>query len=299
MIALDSGDKIRGDASVAAVVDYTLHGVDGTVIKQLADGQLAIAIGDLYTADSVDVVSTIILVNTHSVAITCNLYLTPSGGTARRLIPKDTTLGIGYSLHTNGSTMSVYDDSGNLLTSAIAAAHTIASHSDTTGTGPELDELTDGSETTLHSHAAAVTSPGEGHILILGHNYQSIGQGTWAYTATGGSGLFVLNWANDATKADDDNITYNVYLAAGTYTLRLLCQTQNNGGIVDIDFDAVEKASFDTYSAGLVQNVVFSQAAIAVAASGLVAIKLRLDGKNGASGAYGLYMTTLALWRTA
>lgn len=33
-------------------------------------------------------------------------------------------------------------------------AHTVASHSDTTATGAELEELTDGSETTLHSHAA-------------------------------------------------------------------------------------------------------------------------------------------------
>lgn len=33
------------------------------------------------------------------------------------------------------------------------SAHTIVSHSDTSATGPELDELTDGSETTLHSHA--------------------------------------------------------------------------------------------------------------------------------------------------
>ena len=32
-------------------------------------------------------------------------------------------------------------------------AHTIASHSDTTGTGAELETLTDGSETALHSHA--------------------------------------------------------------------------------------------------------------------------------------------------
>lgn len=31
--------------------------------------------------------------------------------------------------------------------------HTIASHSDTTATGAELETLTDGSETTLHSHA--------------------------------------------------------------------------------------------------------------------------------------------------
>lgn len=32
-------------------------------------------------------------------------------------------------------------------------AHTIASHSDTTATGAELEELTDGSETSLHSHS--------------------------------------------------------------------------------------------------------------------------------------------------
>jgi hypothetical protein len=34
-----------------------------------------------------------------------------------------------------------------------AESHTVASHSDTTATGAELEELTDGSETTLHSHA--------------------------------------------------------------------------------------------------------------------------------------------------
>lgn len=34
-----------------------------------------------------------------------------------------------------------------------AQSHNIASHSDTTATGPELDTLTDGSETALHSHA--------------------------------------------------------------------------------------------------------------------------------------------------
>lgn len=33
-------------------------------------------------------------------------------------------------------------------------SHTIASHSDTTATGSELEELTDGSETVLHSHAS-------------------------------------------------------------------------------------------------------------------------------------------------
>lgn len=115
MIALDSGDKIQGDASVAAVVDYSLHGLDGSTIKQLADGQLASSIGDLYTADSSDAVATIVMVNTDASARTVNLYVTPSGGTARRLIPKDLSLGAGHSLHTDGKNTTVLDTSGQIL----------------------------------------------------------------------------------------------------------------------------------------------------------------------------------------
>jgi hypothetical protein len=40
-----------------------------------------------------------------------------------------------------------------LITNSHAESHSIVSHSDTTATGAELDELTDGSETTLHTHA--------------------------------------------------------------------------------------------------------------------------------------------------
>lgn len=40
-----------------------------------------------------------------------------------------------------------------------AEAHTIASHSDTTATGAELEELTDGSVTSLHSHSGGGSSP--------------------------------------------------------------------------------------------------------------------------------------------
>ena len=129
MIALDNADKIQGDASAATVVDYTLHGLDNNVIKQLAAGQLASGIGDLYTADSVDVVATITLVNTDSSARTVNLYLLPSGGTARRLIPKDLSLGIGYSLHTDGKSVVIMSPAGGQL-SAYAAHQTTHSPND-------------------------------------------------------------------------------------------------------------------------------------------------------------------------
>ena len=39
------------------------------------------------------------------------------------------------------------------------AAHTVASHSDTSATGAELDELTDGSTTTLHNHTGGGSDP--------------------------------------------------------------------------------------------------------------------------------------------
>lgn len=117
MIALDSGDKIRGDASAATVVDYTLHGFVGTVATQLADGQLPATIGDLYTAGAAGIgVSSVVIINTDSSVRTVNLYITPSGGTARRLIPKDLSLGIGFSLHTDGKTITVTDASGGILT---------------------------------------------------------------------------------------------------------------------------------------------------------------------------------------
>lgn len=69
-------------------------------IKSLADGQLPATIGDLYTVpgNTKTIIKTIKLVNTNTTAETVNLYLTPSGGTARRIIPKDLSLGIGYLL---------------------------------------------------------------------------------------------------------------------------------------------------------------------------------------------------------
>jgi hypothetical protein len=116
MIVLNSGDAIRGDAAAATVVDYTIFGLDNNTLKQLADGQLAAAEGDLYTADSVDVITTIVIVNTDSVARAINLFLLPNAGTARRIIAKDLSLGAGYSLHWSGDKISVMNASGQIVT---------------------------------------------------------------------------------------------------------------------------------------------------------------------------------------
>ena len=127
MFVIENGDKIQGDASAATVVDYHISGLQGTTLKNLADGQLAATIGDLYTSTGTDVAKTIVLVNTDSSARTVNLYHTPSGGTARRIIPKDTSLGAGYTLRLEGNMMQVLDAQGAVLTTASISANDITS----------------------------------------------------------------------------------------------------------------------------------------------------------------------------
>ena len=69
-------------------------------IKSLADGQLAATKGTIYTtpAATQTIVDNIVLVNSDSSARAVNLYFKASGGTSRRLTPKDYSLGIGASL---------------------------------------------------------------------------------------------------------------------------------------------------------------------------------------------------------
>ena len=69
-------------------------------IKSLADGQLANSKGTIYTtpASTETIIKSIILVNTNTSSETVNLYFKASGGTSRRLIPKNTSLPASNSL---------------------------------------------------------------------------------------------------------------------------------------------------------------------------------------------------------
>ena len=63
-------------------------------IKSLSDGQLADAKATIYTAPTAKqtIVNRITLVNTNTSTETINLYFKASGGTSRRIIPKDYSL---------------------------------------------------------------------------------------------------------------------------------------------------------------------------------------------------------------
>ena len=118
MLVLGITDSLRGSASVADKIDFSCHGAEGTTPALLAQGQLAVADAELFAATAITIVKSIVMVNTHTAAITINLTLLKSGSVARRLIPKDLSLGIGYLLVFDGSRFAVFDDRGNLQTGA-------------------------------------------------------------------------------------------------------------------------------------------------------------------------------------
>ena len=64
-------------------------------LKALANGQLAVAKGTLYTVPGATTAAAkVVLVNTDAAARTVNIYVNP-GGTSRRISPKDLSLGAG------------------------------------------------------------------------------------------------------------------------------------------------------------------------------------------------------------
>ncbi len=124
MICLDDTDLIQGDADNATEVDYTIHGLVGSTFTVLGDGQLPNAKGTLYNAGAAISVVCVTLVNTGAAAQAVNLYLdSAAGGNSRRMIPKDVSLGIGYSLHFDGQRISIMDTTGGIAYSYIAHTH--------------------------------------------------------------------------------------------------------------------------------------------------------------------------------
>ncbi len=266
MLALDSGDKIRGDAAAATKVDYTIHGLDNNAVKQLADGQLANSIDDLFTADSVDIVTSIILVNTDTSARAVNLYLTPSGGTERRLIPKDLSLGIGYCLITDGSKLSVYDVNGSLIQATTALAHK-DSH-DPSGSDPldtaaageivGIAAAAEGSAETFarsdHTHQVQA-SIADNHVVTIDHVTPA--DNDYAkFTANGLEGRSKAETLSDLNVADGADVT-------GSNTPQAHKTTHQNGGGDEVSVTGLSGLLADD------QHVLDAEAVSAVEAAGL------------------------------
>lgn len=140
--------------------------------------------------------------------------------------------------------------------------------------------------------------PGEGHITIMPFSYNSIGQGTWAFSATANQwGGFTF--LNAVGAADGDNLVFKVYLAAGTYTLEELGIKGSNHAIIDYEIDGAVIATVDHYAAVGAYNQRSVDTGNVIATSGLKTLTMKANGKNAASSGYFMAVSTIVLWRTA
>jgi hypothetical protein len=78
MICLNNTDLLRGGASAATAVDYTVHGSVADVFTVIASGQLSNTNpSTLYTATGATSIVSITCVNTSASSVTVDLYIDP------------------------------------------------------------------------------------------------------------------------------------------------------------------------------------------------------------------------------
>lgn len=135
-------------------------------------------------------------------------------------------------------------------------------------------------------------------MYIIPHTPQAVVQGTWAYS-NGATYYGAGYMQNSATRAVNDEITYQAFLAAGTYVLELVCYTGATCGIVTLSIDGSAATTIDMYSAGGTQNVNKRSGGFAVAAGGLKTLSFKMASKNASATYYEAFFSGIILRRTA
>jgi hypothetical protein len=157
---LDNADLLEGDATSASEVDFVISGIANVTRGQLADGQLANSKGPLYTAASSVVVSSVIYTNTGAAHNHVNLYSKSSGGTSRRLIPKDLQLEAGYALYFDGVDAKVRDINGGIVSGLnVSDTAYAASWDGVTGVAPSKNAVYDQMELKAPKASPTFTGP--------------------------------------------------------------------------------------------------------------------------------------------
>lgn len=124
--------------------------------------------------------------------------------------------------------------------------------------------------------------------ILLGPNEATVVQGTWAHATQAGQLGFETASAdsffgNNASNAVDDELTWGIYLAQGTYKITLLHITASSGGKAHFEIDGVDVGNIDQYTAGTVLDVLASITGVVVSGSGLVVFGLKVSSKHASS----------------
>ena len=110
---------------------------------------------------------------------------------------------------------------------------------------------------------------------------------------------YLFNAYKLSSGAQNDEITWDIVLAAGTWSIELIYTKFSSAGIFSIQFDSVEKGTIDSYASSPSQNNITSITGITVAITKKVELKLKMDTKNASSAAYSGALCAVRLIRTA
>lgn len=97
----------------------------------------------------------------------------------------------------------------------------------------------------------------------------------------------------------DNEVGWDVIMAAGTWTIEFLCDTANDAGIATVSIDGVPKGTIDTYSGSSIPNVLKQLTGVDVDTTGKKRLLFKQATKNGSSSAYALRLQKVRLLRTA
>jgi len=145
-----------------------------------------------------------------------------------------------------------------------------------------------------------VSSPGaigaQSYVRINPCFYTTVVAGTWAVSTN--TGQLNSNYMNNTSGSQNDQIDFEkVYLSAGSYQAIACFVRINDQGICSILLDDVSVGTIDTYGA-LALNII-ADTTFTVGSSGLKKLSLKAATKNGASSAYNLSISEIAIFRTA
>lgn len=123
--------------------------------------------------------------------------------------------------------------------------------------------------------------------------------GTWPAGA-GVNNTDILNGVfQNTSAAQNDAISYDVFLPKGTYSLDFFYRKIATGGIATFSIDGGAVGTVDTYNAATADNNVTTLAGIVVPTTGKHTITVSVPTKNGASAGFVLQFQYINLRKTA
>lgn len=110
---------------------------------------------------------------------------------------------------------------------------------------------------------------------------------------------FLMGGVRQSSGAQNDEVGWDVVLAAGTWTVEIICTKGTTRGVYNISLDGLSIGTLDSYAASTTDNNVLSITGVTVASTGKKRLLLRMAAKNTSASSYVGTLNLVSLLRTA